>query len=261
MDKWGALSYLTETTTNFVGVDSSSDTRSFSINFLNIFGSQIHSIVAGLVLGDPSLYGPAWELPDPDEPEEVGEYARRETISLFRTRDFEPETHKLIDPNDRFFVRYISLIMAAAWSVQETNERDLNTNFKIGMTGSIDDHAVPDLIRNDPARYIELTNPVTHRTYFAVRTENFGWSLPEEGERFVALGYDLLTTITNRYYENGNFKAVVLDQYRNQASAQDPSLNGASLDAAATTLANVAVHEEFFWVDLIRSIVDTYEMR
>ena len=60
MDKWGALTYLTETTTNFVGVDSSSDTRSFSINFLGIFGDNFHNIISGVVMGDPMLYGPAW---------------------------------------------------------------------------------------------------------------------------------------------------------------------------------------------------------
>ena len=157
----GALTYLTETTTNFVGVDSSSDTRSFSINFLGIFGDNFHNIISGVVMGDPMLYGPAWRIPDPEDETDIGEYERREAISLFLTQPFDLTEYRMIDPGDRFFVRYVSLIMAAAWAVQETNNRDLNANFKIGMVGSIDDQEVPSDIKNDPERYIEFTNPVT----------------------------------------------------------------------------------------------------
>jgi hypothetical protein len=262
MDKWSALTYLTETTTNFVGVDSSSDTRSFSINFLGIFGDNLHNIIAGLVMGDPMLYGPAWRIPDPDDETDMGEYERREAVSLFLTQPFDLTRYKMINPNDRFFVRYVSLIMAAAWAVQETNNRDLNANFKIGMTGSIDDMEVPSEVRNDPDRYIEFTNPVTHRTYFAVKTETYAYNMPsEDAEPFISLGYDMLKTIRDRYYDNGNFKQALLDQVTAEATAEDPTLAGAELDAAVVALANSKVHQEFLWVDLIRSIVDTYEMR
>jgi hypothetical protein len=262
MDKWSALTYLTETTTNFVGVDSSSDTRSFSINFLGIFGDNLHNIIAGLVMGDPMLYGPAWRIPDPDDETDMGEYERREAVSLFLTQPFDLTRYKMINPNDRFFVRYVSLIMAAAWAVQETNNRDLNANFKIGMTGSIDDMEVPSEVRDDPDRYIEFTNPVTHRTYFAVKTETYAYNMPsEDAEPFISLGYDMLKTIRDRYYVNGNFKQALLDQVTAEATAEDPTLAGAELDAAVVALANSKVHQEFLWVDLIRSIVDTYEMR
>ncbi|MDE0881514.1 MAG: zinc-dependent metalloprotease [Myxococcota bacterium] len=259
MDKWGALSYLTETTTNFVGVDSSSDTRSFQINFLNIFGTQLHSIIAGLVMGDATLYGPAWRMPDPDDAEDLGEYERRTSAFLLRGSDFDPAEYKAIDPGDRFFTRYVSLIMAAAWSVQATNERDLNNNFKIGITGSIDSQLVPDAVRTDPEKYIELMNPVNMRTYFAVRTENYSWRMADPDERFVALGYDMLKTISDRFYENGVLKSAVLDSARADALQRDASLAGADLDAAALAIANSDVHKEFFWVDMIRSIVDAYE--
>ena len=262
MDKWGALTYLTETTTNFVGVDSSSDTRSFSINFLGIFGDNFHNIISGVVMGDPMLYGPAWRIPDPEDETDEGEYERREAISLFLTQPFDLTEYRMIDPGDRFFTRYVSLIMAAAWAVQETNNRDLNANFKIGMVGSIDDQMVPADIKNDPERYIEFTNPVTHRTYFAVKTETYAYNLPrEDAEPFISLGYDMLRKIRDRYYENGQFRQVVLDQARDEATQEDPSLAGAELDAAVLELANNKVHQEFLWVDLIRSIVDTYEMR
>ena len=71
----------------------------------------------------------------------------------------------------------------------------------------------------------------------------------------------MLKTIRDRYYENGNLKQSVLDQARAEATLEDPSLAGAQLDAAVQTLAQNKVHQEFLWVDLIRSIVDTYEMR
>ena len=71
----------------------------------------------------------------------------------------------------------------------------------------------------------------------------------------------MLKTIRDRYYENGNLKQSVLDQARAEATLEDPSLVGAQLDAAVQTLAQNKVHQEFLWVDLIRSIVDTYEMR
>ena len=213
-------------------------------------------------MGDPMLYGPAWRIPDPEDEEDVGEYERREAISLFLTQPFDLTQYRMIDPNDRFFVRYVSLIMAAAWAVQETNNRDLNANFKIGMVGSIDDQAVPDEIRNDPERYIEFMNPVTHRTYFAVKTETYAYNLPrEDAEPFISLGYDLLKSIRDRYYENGNLKQAVLDQAQEEALAEDPTLAGANLQAAVLSLAQSKVHQEFMWVDLIRSIVDTYEMR
>jgi hypothetical protein len=71
----------------------------------------------------------------------------------------------------------------------------------------------------------------------------------------------MLKTIRDRYYDNGNFKQALLDQVTAEATAEDPTLAGAELDAAVVALANSKVHQEFLWVDLIRSIVDTYEMR
>jgi hypothetical protein len=270
MDKWAALSFITDTSSNFIGVDASSDTRSFQINFLNLFGDNLHQLISGIVLDEPSLYGPGY---DPAE-EEGFKYTDRTHIF---TNSPGIGSAKVINPSDRFFTRYVALIMATAWAVQQTNNRDMNQNFKIGLKGSIDGAAVPADVAADPARYLELMDPVTDRTYFAVRTEHYGYSPLNPDYTYVPVGYEMLSRIRDQWYDadliagGGNppamsewsrsaFKAEVMDVMRARALAHDGGLAGAELDAAAQELARREVHKEFFWVNQLRAMVNAYEM-
>ncbi len=266
LDKWAAMSYLTDTSSNFIGVDASSDTRSFSINFLNLFGDNLHQIIAGMFLGDPALYGPAWN-PNKDPEDATDPFFYNREHLLTNNPEF-PETYKLIHPGDRFFMRYISLVMATSWAVQETNNRDMNQNFKIALKGSPDDFELADEVRLDPERYIELTDPISRRIYWAVKTEEFGYSPTQDGYVYVAVGHELLRRIRDTYYgevdagDGGtvlDYKPELIQRFSDELAAEDPSLEGALLENAAREMLDREVHGEFFWVNLLRSIVDAYE--
>ena len=51
----------------------------------------------------------------------------------------------------------------------------------------------------------------------------------------------------------------MIQRFSDELAAEDPSLEGALLENAAREMLDREVHGEFFWVNLLRSIVDAYE--
>jgi hypothetical protein len=192
-DKWMAIKALSDPYTDFIGVDSSSDQASYAISLSTLFAEDINNLVGGLIIERPDLY--AGRL-DAD-----GKYEPLKAIGLYAndTVDRPTSDSVWVDPDQQYTLQLIGMMNVAyqAWNIDGF---DFANSMNIGIHYD-PSQIVPDDVRNDPTRYIELTEPATGLKFFSVNNERY---LDQAEERpFLSVGFQYISDVKNRLYEGG----------------------------------------------------------
>jgi hypothetical protein len=188
-DKWLAVKALGDPWTDFIGVDASSDTRSFLISLNTLFGDDINNLLAGVVTDDVSVYGAY--INDDNEPEFI------ETLALFAPFDREANTQPFLNPDQQYTFRLLAMFNAV-YQQQITDDLEFSEGLQIGRAYNVTNLDIPDEILNDPTRYVELTDLENGYKYFAIRQDR-----GEEGSPIYSAGYEFVRQIKDNFYVGG----------------------------------------------------------
>lgn len=188
-DKWLAVKALGDPETDFIGVDASSDTRSFLISLSTIFGDPINNMVGGLVTDRTEAYGP---ILNPDGTVKV----RPAIDSNGNGIDPTNPGGVLINPDQQYTLRLVAMFNTA-FQGQSIDDYEFGEGLYVGRYFNVDDLYVPANIRNNPELYTELTDPVTGYKWFSVR------AVRPDGSFFYSAGYEFIRQIKDKYYEGG----------------------------------------------------------
>lgn len=213
-DKYMALNAMTSPGENFAYTDTRPDMLRYNVNWSLLFPGEMLNIAGAAASQTYSAYGPlydgdkvVWRRFATASDSEKASYANMDVLS----------------PGDSFTVRFLSIIMGAAWMPQSTMSKDFNQAFKIGIVGAQDQFDVSDEIKADPELYVEVEDPVTHRVYFAVNTGRMNGDLVNYGgAAALSPGYELLKKVRNDHLDaQGNLRAdkVALEVAQNVEDA------------------------------------------
>lgn len=194
-DKYLAVLALGDTQTRFLGVDRSGNARSFLINYSNMFGRYIGNIIGGFLAGTPTAYGPYVSN---------GKLIFREEITVAE-QGFNPNPQAsfvtFVDPNEQYMAKLVIGFAAAVFFAFDSDNQNINEALKISVRGLSESPEVPEKIRKDPNRYVEIVDPGSNRIYYAARTETTAPTFSSAPPAFSA-GFDLLKQIKDKHFES-----------------------------------------------------------
>jgi hypothetical protein len=194
-DKYMALYAFILPGANFAYVDSRPDMVKYSMNWSYLFAGPLMNLSAAVATRTYKGYAPLY-----DEQSGDLEWRRFTTASTADEARYAAST--VINPGDSFTVRYLSILLGAGWMQQSSFDKSFNENFKIGVVGARDGFEVSDEVKADPERYVEVTDQVNYRTYFAVNTGAFGAEVGTYGgHQALSAGYTLLKQIHDLYLD------------------------------------------------------------
>ena len=204
-DKWLAMQALGDPYTDFLGVDSRGDARSFLISFNNLYRNDIASAVSSFITEDSTRYGPYITLVNGNVKLGYRDMLQKAQSALSGSLGGAPGLPPgaiSLDPDDQYTTRLQALFIGTAYYSQITDDQDFNQTMFIGKAGSTVDITVPDSIRNPPmgtaSRYAEITDPVTGYIYYAVKMNpDQAWFLTEAP--FYSAGYEFLKRVRDEY--------------------------------------------------------------
>jgi len=189
-DKWLAVKAIGDSNTDFIGVDASSDTRSFLISLNTLFGNDLNNLIGGAVTDNVSNYGPVMN--------DDGSLAIVPLLNVNtggatdRTRIDQPT----VNPDQQYTFRLLALFNAA-FNGQATDDYEFGESISVRGTYNVTELQIDPAVRADPARYAEVQDPVSGMTWFAVRSERAG----DDG--FYSIGYNYIREIKDRFYVGG----------------------------------------------------------
>lgn len=189
-DKWLAVKAVGDPYTDFIGVDASSDTRSYLISLNTLFANEITNMLGGIVTDQPAVYGARLNS-SRDDVEFI------ELLSLTGTFDRDANTQPYLDPDQQYTFRLLAMFNAAYQS-QITDDLEFSESLMVGRRYVNGDDDLPAELRNDPVRYAEFRDPETGFVYFALRQLRDG-----EVDTAYSIGYEFIREIKNRYFEGG----------------------------------------------------------
>ncbi|MAO83225.1 MAG: hypothetical protein CMH50_04970 [Myxococcales bacterium] len=202
-DKYMVLNAMISPGENFAYVDDRPDLLKYRMNWSMMFAPEMLNLAGAIATRSYDAYAPRYN-------EATGEVVWRNFTTGNEADEIANNALPVINPGDNYTVRLISIIMGSAWMPQVSMDKSFNEAFKIGIVGAVDGFEVPDSIKGNPNAYIELTDPITHRTFYAVNTGAIGDSYRRTiaGSEPVSAGYTILKKIKDLYYdENGDFRA------------------------------------------------------
>jgi hypothetical protein len=189
-DKWLAVKAIGDGNTDFIGVDASSDTRSFLISLNTLFGNDLNNLIGASITDNVSRYAPVMRndgtvrvLPLID-PSNGGPFDRSAI-------DDAP-----INPDQQYTFRLISLFNAA-YNGQATDDFEFGESIRVNAAMNITDVLVDDATRADPTRYADVRDPTTGWIWYAFRQQRSG------ADDLYSIGYDYIREIKARYYVGG----------------------------------------------------------
>lgn len=196
-DKYLAVKALGNPYTRFLGVDRAGNTRSFLINFSNLFGRYVNNIVGGFLAERSEMYSPLMTL--------GGKVQYRDPIKIGGPQIINPlpayQFTTPIDPDEQYTAKLMIGFLAAVYFSNDTDNQSLNESMKISVRGLSESPDVPDSIRKDPARYVEVVDPGSNRIYYATKVENQNLTF-NAGPKQFSIGFEILKDIKNRYFES-----------------------------------------------------------
>jgi hypothetical protein len=189
-EKWLAVKAIGDSHTDFIGVDASSDTRSFLISLNTLFGDSLNNIIGGAVTENVAIYAPIMRPNGTVEPLPLldlqgGEVNRRNLSA------------PVINPDQQYTFRLLAMYNAA-YNGQYTDDFEFGESIRIGMAAAVTDVHVDPAIRANPDLYVQVQDPVTKVFYFAVKSVR-----SQNDDAFYSIGYEFLREIKNRYYVGG----------------------------------------------------------
>ncbi len=189
-EKWLAVKAMGDANTDFIGVDSSSDTRSFLINLNTIFGDSLNNLIGGAITGNVKGYGAALR---PD-----GSMDPLPLLDLITGNSFDRTTviDPTIDPDQQYTFRLLALYNAA-YNGQYTDNYEFGESIKIGMSQALTDVQVDAAIRADPTRFTSVRDPVTGVYYYSVKQVRSG------ADDLYSIGFEFIREIKEKYYVGG----------------------------------------------------------
>ena len=189
-EKWLAVKAIGDGNTDFIGVDASSDTRSFLISLNTIFGDNLNNLIGGAVTDDVSGYGPALRADGSMEPLPLLDLTSGNTFNR------EAVSDPFINPDQQYTFRLIAMYNAA-YNGQSTDDFEFGESLRVGMTNSITNILVEQEILDDPALFVSVEDPVSKMLYFAIKQNRAG------SEDLYSIGFEYLRSIKAKYYVGG----------------------------------------------------------
>lgn len=188
-DKWLAVKALGDPNTDFIGVDSASDPKSFLISMNTIFGDDINSLIGGVITDNTDRYGAV-----------LSEDGEVETVPFLDINSGGPYnrgnlTRPAINPDQPYTLQLLSLFNAT-YSGQYTDDFEFGESIGVGSAFSLTNVSIPDAVRADPSKFVELTDPVSGLKWFALNQER-------DAEGFYSIGYSYIREIKDRYFVGG----------------------------------------------------------
>jgi hypothetical protein len=190
-EKWLAVKAIGDSNTDFIGVDASSDTRSFLISLNTLFGDNLNNLIGGAVTDNVNAYGPALNA--------RGELVPLPLIDISSGGVFDRSqvSDPIVNPDQQYTFRLLAMYNAA-YNGQYTDDFEFGESLRVGMTASINDILIDDDVLNNPALFTSVQDPVTKTFYYAVRS-----SRSSAGEELYSIGYEYLREIKQKYYVGG----------------------------------------------------------
>jgi hypothetical protein len=189
-DKWLAVKAIGDSNTDFIGVDASSDTRSFLISLNTIFGNDLNNLIGGSITDNVAGYGPVMNAD-----------GSLEIVPLLNVNTGGPTDRSAlgrppVNPDQQYTFRLLALFNAA-YNGQATDDFEFGESIHVRSAYNVTELQIDPAVRADPTRYAEVRDPVTGMIWFAVRSERAG------AEGFYSVGYNFIREIKNRYYVGG----------------------------------------------------------
>lgn len=190
-DKWLAVKAFGDSNTDFIGVDASSDTRSFLISLNTLFGDSINNVIGAAVTDNVSQYGPI-----------LNADGELEIVPVLDLNTGGGPTNRaalgrpVINPDQQYTFRLLAM-MNAAFNGQMTDSFEFGESLFVGRAYNLTNVDIPDAVRNDPTRYVEVTDPVSGVKWFALNQRRAG------AEDLYSIGFQFLREIKDRYYVGG----------------------------------------------------------
>ena len=189
-EKWLAVKAIGDGNTDFIGVDASSDTRSFLISLNTLFGDDLNNLIGSTITENFGNYAPV-----------VRPNGKLEVLPLLNLATGGPidravEPGAPLNPDQQYTFRLVALFNSA-YNGQYTDDYEFGESIAIGMAHNVTDITVPDAVRADPTRYTEVTDPVTNIHYYALHQQRNG------AEDLYSIGYEYLRQIKQAYYVGG----------------------------------------------------------
>jgi hypothetical protein len=193
-DKYLAVLALGDPYTSFYGIDTEANLAGYLINFNTLFARYVNNIVGSFIIEQPQFYGPVLHN---------DQIAFRDPIQLSGNSDLfnaNPRyTGVPVDPNEQYSAQYMAGVIGAIYFSFDLNDQFFNESMKISVRGLSDSPDVPQDIRSDAAKYIEIVDPGSYRIYYAVKVDNISGPFEDEPP-FFAVGYEYLKRIKDKYF-------------------------------------------------------------
>jgi len=167
--------------------------KKYAVSIYTLFPNELQTILGGVFNEDPKVFGPYFRINN-DGSET---FVARKAVFLTEQEktDFENETKRYVDPDIQYTTRlYTGLAIPSMFQTTWLTS-SLYDSARVGIIGSGEDYQ-PDLTglvkydgtNEDTADYITVTDMSTHKTYFALKYNNFNESTVNEYN----LGWELV---------------------------------------------------------------------
>jgi len=190
-DKWLAVKALGDPNTDFIGVDASSDTRSFLISLNTLFGNDINNLIGGAVTDNVGVYGPV--VNEAGDDVQILPVLDINTGGAINRATLGQPT---INPDQQYTFRLLAM-MNAAYNGQTTDRFEFGESLNIGGAFNVTDVTIPDDVKADPTRYTEITDPVNGMHWFALNQQR------ADADQLYSIGYQFIREIKDKYYVGG----------------------------------------------------------
>jgi hypothetical protein len=186
-EKWLAVKALGDGDTDFIGVDASSDTRSYLISLNLLFGDNINDLVGGVVGESAPAYAGRLNSAGDDV-----EFLPLLDTSTGGAYDRSGNTRPYIDPDQQYTFRLLAMFNAA-YQGQYTDDLEFGESLRVGSAYNNTDVSIPDAVRQDPDRYVEVTDTVTGLKWYALNQER----------EIYSIGFEFIRQMKDKYYVGG----------------------------------------------------------
>lgn len=195
-DKYMAVMALGDPYTSFFGVDTESNFNDYMINFNTMFGRYVNNLVGSFIVGRTDLYGPTIEN---------NKLVYRDPIRIDGTSQdlFDPApTYKgtALNPNEQYSAQYFAGLLGTVYFSGDLNDQYFNESLKISVRGRDDSPNVPEDIKKDPNKYVEVVDPGSQRIYYAAKIDNMQGSFYAEPS-FFSVGFEYLKQIKTKFFK------------------------------------------------------------
>lgn len=189
-DKWLAVKALGDSNTDFIGVDASSDTRSFLISLNTLFGNDINNLIGGVVGDNVGIYGPIVN--------EDGDVGIVPVLDINTGGGIDRSTIDApsLNPDQQYTFRLLAM-MNAAYNGQVTDQFEFAESLNIRHALSLTDTDIPAADLADPARFTQVTDTVSGTKWFAYNQRRDGV------DGLYSIGYQFLRELKAKYYVDG----------------------------------------------------------